>query len=537
VFGSTNLAAVRAGKTGKDCRGEEHRVELVFSLKSGKTKARIYWNKRNISNLFRDLGTNGMVNAAWTSRSGEKVHVVARAHEVPGEIQYELFVDGTSFNTLPSVSSLGRGSSDRSPSPLETRDQQSSSSEYLKRDDSNSVLSGLESSGDELSAQPMEALGFRLSMVGLKTVELDPKDELHSNLYSTLFQSLRQQITEYLPQTEDMISRAIINAFYMDSSSWEGGSSMSDISALEPDPNQIEADYAWEAHQWVGLNVDYAPRPDAEEQALSFMQKQIDEVFVRIRNEELTSDAACRIILSVACILGLEMAQSVSKDTIILNGLDNNTTTVDDLHRHLSTFGKVEAAAIARCRHGFGFCRFKDESAAAQALVAFENDTLVIGAAMPKVSVVSENMRVASERSTTLDADRELVGRDVSCDEKEAWPMPPVCLPYVMSPLTIDNVDDDLLMRSPTAVFYTSTTTPIPGHRRRPSDLTPSLTSTIADSVDDDVLMRSPATVCYTKTPIPGQRRPSDFTPSLTSTTAGSTESGSYLLTPLGGYR
>jgi len=45
------------------------------------------------------------------------------------------------------------------------------------------------------------------------------QDELHSDLYSPVLESLRLQITTSLPQTEEMVSRAIMNAFFRDSSS------------------------------------------------------------------------------------------------------------------------------------------------------------------------------------------------------------------------------------------------------------------------------------------------------------------------------
>jgi hypothetical protein len=381
----TNEEALSRGCSGDDCRGEEHDVELVWSVKSGKT--RVYWNKRNISRLFRDGNRSGMVEFAWKTRTGENLQIVAHSEARPGVTQYDLVVNGTSFFKLPNVSQLGLSQSRESLDEPEL-----CSPNFLQRLDSISVLSALSDlpSGDLMEEGSPEALGFRLSMAGLNSgLEDEIVDELHSDLYSPGIESLRHQITECLPQTEEMVSRAIINAFFCDSDSQQSfDSSLSDATTVL-DPYQTEANAVWEAYEWVGLNVEYAPRPDAQELALSFMQKQIDDIFLHIRNDKLSSDAASRILLSVGAVLGLKFANSIPMDTIILDGLPSETTA-EDLNQMLCSYGQLECTAVVK-GPGFALCRFLDEGATIRVLEDAHQDFLVIAGVRPNVIALSED--------------------------------------------------------------------------------------------------------------------------------------------------
>merc|ERR1712216_172320 len=90
----------------------------------------------------------------------------------------------------------------------------------------------------------------------------------------------------------------------------------------EPDPYQIEANAICEALQWFNHNAESLPLVDAEELALKYMQKMINDIFFRIRNDELSSDAASRILLHVGIALGLTFANPIpNQDTMIVFGL------------------------------------------------------------------------------------------------------------------------------------------------------------------------------------------------------------------------
>jgi RNA recognition motif. (a.k.a. RRM, RBD, or RNP domain) len=215
--------------------------------------------------------------------------------------------------------------------------------------------------------------GFRLDEIN---------DELHSDLYSNSLTSLRNQIVTCLPQTEEMVSRAIIKAFFVDSQSIDHSCTFRSLE--EMDCNRIEADYIFEARCWLRLNVNVAPRPDVEHLSLQFIQRCIDNIFLRIRNEELNSDEAARIVLSVAAVLGLKFAVAIARDAIMLDGLASGTSE-EDLRKYLSRFGEVDALSMSSRSPTFGFCRFVFEESTCQVMSAYEDGNIVVNGRKPTI--------------------------------------------------------------------------------------------------------------------------------------------------------
>lgn len=441
-FGFANLAALLEGQ--QNCRGEEHTVEVVRSGKSGKIK-RIYWNKRSITDFFRASGASGASELKWKARSGETLQIV----KTTSKAGFDLLVDGTRFSELPSFGQLGQlvsvsqTSEDRCP--RDSHELERLPMSELSEPNDFSVISDLDSDPFQDATlnpprgQPQQNADFRLSMMAdFSSSEDCLQDELHSELYSPLLESLRIQITSCLPQTEEMISRAIMNAFFRESGS-EDSFSLSVDSADAVDPFQVEVDCLWEAIEWVRLNVDYAPRPDTEELALNLFQKRVDDIFCRVRHEELASDEAARILLSVAAALGLKFASRLPQTTLILDGLEKGITQ-DDIHDRLASFGDIEATAIAKVSSRFGFCRFYHEESASKVLqyVSSTHNPL-LGKSKVSVSVLRENLvdglhpfsRVRTQPEP-LSATEELPEEDgVDCP-----PPPPVdTTPHLMGPL------------------------------------------------------------------------------------------------------
>lgn len=433
VFGLTDLDAVREGRIGRECRGEEHEVELVGCKKSGRTK--IYWNQCNITKLFhpREGRNNGKIDYSWKTCSGETLHIASSGDGkiASASAQYDLLIDGRNFFTLPSVGGLGRTSDEVTEQRSPKEDAGSQRSPSL-----NSSTSANEQEEAELPIDACRSQSFRLSLAGLNsTASSDDgiKDELHSDIYSPVFESLRAQIVERLPQCEEMVSRSIINAFFFDSFSQE---SFSLCSVEEADPYQVEADCVSEAYAWIKLNGDLIPPSDAEDLAMWFLRKRVDDIFIRMRNEELSSDDAARVVLSMAAVLGLTFASSFVQDTIIMNGLDGGTTACD-LHETFSSFGKVKATAMARATPSFGFCRFEHEDSTARAAISFFDGTLIVGSASPEIMVLSGNTaslcRVCSQDA---EEHRQL---DESAEGSAFISAVPVNTPHLMGPLRSDD--------------------------------------------------------------------------------------------------
>jgi hypothetical protein len=468
-------------------------------------KTRVFWNKTNVSNLFRNStprsggvggadhgnasnnssnahnissggggGGGQMLEFSWQTRGGETLQIVAHSESVTAA---NLLIDGTSFDSLPHISDLGCNGSNhnhhdaqhhnmtlletvQTPSTLATDAENQGDDDDVGFDGASTESMSDLGSGDPLDAAPhctttttRDDLGYRLAMVGLSsrsnlcsTTTTEPVDELHSELYSPMLESLRRQLTECLPQTEEMISRAIIQAFFSDctSSSHDDIYSSSSGSYVDNrDQPVIEADALWEAREWVSLNVDVAPRPDVQELALDYMQKQIEGVFVRVRNEDISSEEAARQLLSVAAVLGLSFNSSVPVDTIILVGLDK-ATPMEELFHAMTAFGPIQAAAISSRNRDFAFCRFMDESSVNAVQDAAKNGRLQVGSSQPYVSVLSEKLYPCDGRKAepnTRERRDDAPADDPPSLQAEFGGHESEIFPHLMGPLSDDDGD------------------------------------------------------------------------------------------------
>ena len=399
----TNLDAIQEGKTGSSCKGVQHEVELVWSLKSG--KIRIYHNRRNVANnLLQQEVAVDKVQLIWKTESGEMLTVVAHAEATMGKSQYNLLVDDVSFYSMPNVVELGKiqtplppveDSSSIASSDIEAikpiskpQHRNHQSSEHM-----GSNGSEFNDSLQSLPEHPHDGMGFRLSMVGLNN-GLAEMDELRSEVFSPMLESLRDRLVEYLPQTEPLISRSIMQTFFPDYVSQHSEDILSCRSGSkgsldEKEPQQIEADALFEAYEWAGLLSETVGH--TEEDNLEYMQVLIDSVFVKVRNEDISSDEGARILLGVAAVLRLDFHQAIPRDTVILVNMDEGNSG-DDLHDLLRPFGELEAVAIATRSPTFGFCRFMSEASLLQFLEAANNGEFITGTQRPRVIPVTETM-------------------------------------------------------------------------------------------------------------------------------------------------
>ena len=369
-LGFTNLALL---KEGKSWRGEEHDIELVWSVKSGKT--RVFWNGNNISHYFREEHLFEEVNFSWESGTGERFQILASEKPCIDRPQYELLVDGFSFFSLPK------------PSQLRLVDNFSAAVSVLSDDDEVQTVGST-----DIEPVPENALydeteadnsDIRLAMAGLSAPSLDPpekrdslEDELTSDLFTNSLERLRQRVTAMIPSVDDLVSRAIVNAFSGDRDSSSSFSSCS-FESTHPSHIHIEMSAIWDA---LSLN-DSESQADFEEQKQELLQKQIDSIFVHVRQGNLTEDAAVRILCNVATLVGLELKVPARKDTIALRGLGEQTTE-DALLLAMGSFGEVSDVAISKGRR-FGVCRFRSESSASKAVAAASTgDFLVNGCAL-----------------------------------------------------------------------------------------------------------------------------------------------------------
>lgn len=272
-----------------------------------------------------------------------------------------------------------------------------------------SIIRSQESSGSFSSfddqREASELVGVRLSLVGLdlRTRESssdcprsldEQRDELHSDLYSPVLETLRVQLRKCVPQlTEDMISRAIINAF--------ADGRYASVWGARPDVYQMEVNHLWRSHEWAHQQKQHEKDTNRELQEL--LQELLDDIFLHIRCEEFTtSHQVLRVVLAVTAFLGLKINKSVHlpQDTVILQGLPDGTTR-QILRQHFSGFGEVTAVAISNHNHGFAFCRFRDEAAALISVAAkssFAIKGVKVNMSVLQVSQAEKSKHVASNQ-------------------------------------------------------------------------------------------------------------------------------------------
>jgi hypothetical protein len=130
-FGFANPAALAAGETGVNCRGEEHDVTFVWSLTSGKRMVLADGQEVHFSNSRSNL-----FEFSWTMKGNNVLKIVAHASPplspTPGFRQYDFFINGQSFFTFPKVFRIGMSANDMRgvPSPSGSAQMAESSRRY-----------------------------------------------------------------------------------------------------------------------------------------------------------------------------------------------------------------------------------------------------------------------------------------------------------------------------------------------------------------------------------------------------------------------
>lgn len=105
-FGFASQQSLDEGKTGTDCRGDEHEVAIVWSITSGKRQISMDGHQVHYS-----TNRASMLDFSWQSKGNHFFKVVCHAAPPmsvePGFRQYDLLIDGLSFFTMPKVFQIG----------------------------------------------------------------------------------------------------------------------------------------------------------------------------------------------------------------------------------------------------------------------------------------------------------------------------------------------------------------------------------------------------------------------------------------------
>lgn len=114
-FGFPNLQALDAGRTGTDCRGEEHEIVIIWSIASGKRQ--ILMDGREV---HYSANRTGVLDHSWSTKGNHVLKTICHAAPpmsvTPGFRQYDLLIDGQTFFSMPKVFELGiKGAGGRAP--------------------------------------------------------------------------------------------------------------------------------------------------------------------------------------------------------------------------------------------------------------------------------------------------------------------------------------------------------------------------------------------------------------------------------------
>lgn len=324
----------------------------MWSLKSGKTK--LLWNSKEISHLVRAktnprlAAQSGKVELRWQSETGVKLAVIAHSQKQPGCPQYDCLINDVSFFALPKESEVGSNVPQEAPeSSLDTSGRDVSNHNF-------SFSSEQAGSGEGNPAE-MHQSHHRLVAAGF-TYQYDMEDELRSELYTPTLDILRDEVAAAVPETEDMMSRAILNAFSEDHDSDASHSQSSESEQSERyglDPPELETEVLGDVFEWCQWSEKFVPAGEVHNRKLEFMQNHVEEMVAHVRHERISPHDATRIMLRVAIILKLDVSQQPEKDTVALLGLPVDVTA-QELLDCMHPFGEVDVVEISKKHKGFG---------------------------------------------------------------------------------------------------------------------------------------------------------------------------------------
>jgi hypothetical protein len=177
-FGFANTEALDSGETGTACRGEEHDVTLVWSVTSGKRLILADGHEVHYSNI-----RGQQFEFSWTMKGNHVLKVIAYAappiNPIPNFRQYDFFVDGQSFFTMPKVYRLGLNGSAPSgghgqasmPAAHRSPTYNNYNAGNDRRGDSTNIVN-LEAPQNEDEVKPFEKISVELDAFDLSLLSL-----------------------------------------------------------------------------------------------------------------------------------------------------------------------------------------------------------------------------------------------------------------------------------------------------------------------------------------------------------------------------
>lgn len=107
-----------------------------------------------------------------------------------------------------------------------------------------------------------------------------------------------------------------------------------------------------------------------------------------VRQGDVGSDDASRIIHECAALLHLELHQEIPETTVILSGM-RKTVTSRDVIQAFRKFGPIEEAAVSANQRGFGLVRFRHEKSVEAVMRKFRVGEIVVQDVAVQVKILA----------------------------------------------------------------------------------------------------------------------------------------------------
>mmetsp|Transcript_11565 Transcript_11565/g.19262 ORF Transcript_11565/g.19262 Transcript_11565/m.19262 type:complete len:408 (-) Transcript_11565:1600-2823(-) len=316
---------------------------------------------------------------AWQTAKGVDFKAIAHVNPPGAMKQYDFLLNDESFFAIPVKEKVVRNrvqDAQRELSPESNGDF----TNRVERTVSAGSCSGFSGNGmtDPNTVTRLQAGGCTYKFGS------EDEDELRSDLYSVTLDVLRDVVSSFVPETEEMMSRAIINAYSEDHDSDTSGDSLSVHSDRHLDPAEVEADVLGETFEWLKWSRDFISAFDMHDRKLEHMQKHVGQMVAHVRHERLEPTHASLIMHRVAAVLKLEVTREPHFDTVMFANL-NSLTTTQDIMDTMHEFGEIIEAAVSKNHGGFGLCRFANPHTVESVCEAATKGGVVVNGRTPEV--------------------------------------------------------------------------------------------------------------------------------------------------------
>mmetsp|Transcript_7131 Transcript_7131/g.9259 ORF Transcript_7131/g.9259 Transcript_7131/m.9259 type:complete len:728 (-) Transcript_7131:122-2305(-) len=340
------------------------KVPMLSRNSSSESTSQESSNSKNSKRSMRSSSPSApsFIEFSWRTSTDHKITIHAHVTEPPGYNQYELLIDGKSFESLPTAYELGTNeyamkhrSNTPSPEKAPARRQRS---KFSNGRDHNFNLHRYPEEAEDATEDSMEVV--------------------------------RNAVEGAVPGTEMMLSRAIINAFTDDKELKRILPTESTKERAKEDSLVYEADCIFATFQWLRQNsTNTTHTHDSMDRKYLMLQTQINRMVAVVRHSLLSPYDASKAIHSVAAILGMELAVPVTRNTIVLFGLRRDVKRSHVLQA-MKIYGTVDNVAVASGDKGFALCRFRGTNSAKRAIGASMRDEIVIQHVSPQVTEVTQ---------------------------------------------------------------------------------------------------------------------------------------------------